>query len=61
MKGPLFPNRTQCPPPPGYTKVLVEMPILTSIQDYYDEPVNLPMFSPDELLGMMVLCPMMTT
>ena len=26
-----------------------------SIQDYYDDPVNLPQLSPDELLGMMVL------
>ena len=30
-------------------------PVVTSIQHYYDEPVNLPKFSPDELLGMTVL------
>ena len=54
----MFPNRTQRPhPPDGNTKVPVETPVLTSIQDYYDKHVNLPMFSPDELLGMMVLCP----
>ena len=54
----MLPNRTQHPhPPDSITKVPVETPVLTSIQDYYDEPVNLPMFSPDELLGMMVLCP----
>ena len=27
------------------------------IQDYYNESVNLPIFSPDELLGMTILCP----
>ena len=57
-KDPLFPSRTQQPhPPDSNTKVPVETPVLTSIQDYYDEHVNLPMFSPDELLGMTVLCP----
>ena len=29
--------------------------MLTSIQDYYDSPIALPTFSPDELLGMTVL------
>ena len=33
----------------------MSQPVVTSIQDYYDEPVNLPKFSPDELLSMTVL------
>ena len=58
MKDPLFPNRTQHPHPPNSnTNVPVETPVLTSIQDYDDEPINVPMFSPDELLGMTVLRP----
>ena len=57
-KDPLFPNCRQCPSPPdGDVDVLVEKPVLTTIQDYYNESVNLPIFSPDELLGMMILRP----
>ena len=33
----------------------MSQPVVTSIQDYYDEPVNLPKFSPDEFLSMTVL------
>ena len=33
----------------------MDKPIVMSIQDYYDDPANLPQLSPDELLGMMVL------
>ena len=55
-KDPLFPNCIQRPTP-AYddTTAPVDKPIITSIQDYYNDPVNIPIFSPDELLGMMVL------
>ena len=33
----------------------MDKPIITSIQDYYNAPVNILIFSPDELPGMMVL------
>ena len=57
-KDPLFPNRSQCPAPSdGDTNMLVSKPIITTIQDHYNEPVQLPMFSPDELLGMTILRP----
>ena len=42
-------------PSDSNTGEVINKPILMSIQDYYDEPVNLPKFSPDKLLGMMVL------
>ena len=29
--------------------------MLTSIQDYYDDPINLPKFLPEELIGMTFL------
>ena len=55
-KDPLFPNRTQCPnPSDGDTRVPISKPVVSSIQDYYKEPVHLPTFSPDELLGMTIL------
>ena len=55
-KDPLFPNRSQCPAPSdGDTNALVSKPIITTIQDHYNEPVQLPMFSLDELLGMTIL------
>ena len=55
-KDSLFPNHTQCPnPSDGDTSVPVSKPVVSLIQDYYDEPVHLPTFSPDELLGMMIL------
>ena len=41
--------------PHGDTSVPVTRPVLTSTQDYYNSPVALPTFSPDELLGMTVL------
>ena len=57
-KDPLFPNQSQRPAPPdGDTNILVEKPIITTIQDHYNEPVHLPMFSPDKLLGMTILRP----
>ena len=53
---PLFPNCTQCPnPSDGDTRVPASKPVVSSIQDYYEEPVHLPTFSPDELLGMTIL------
>ena len=53
---PLFPNRTQRPnPSDGDTRVPTSKPVVSSIQDYYDEPVHLPTFSPNELLGMMIV------
>ena len=56
VKDQLFPSQLQHPTlPDGDTSVPVEKPILTSIQDYYEDPVNLLTFSPDELIGMMVL------
>ena len=33
----------------------MDKPIITLIQDYYNDPVNILIFSPDELLGMTVL------
>ena len=55
-KDPLFPNRLQRPTlPDGDTSVLVEKPILTSIQDNFKDPINLPTFSPDKLIGMTIL------
>ena len=57
-KDPLFPNRCQRPAPSdGDTNAPVSKPIVTTIQDYYSEPVQLPVFSPDELLGMTILRP----
>ena len=56
-KHPLFLNRLQHPTPAdGDTSVPVTKAVLSSIQDYYEEPVELPVFSPEELLGMTVLC-----
>ena len=55
-KDPLFPNRTQRPnPSDGDTRVAAAKPVVSSIQDYYEEPVHLPTFSPDELLGMTIV------
>ena len=52
----LFPNHTQRPnPSDGDTRVPASKPVVSSIQDYYEEPVHLPTFSPDELLGMTIL------
>ena len=57
-KDPLFPNRSQRPAPSdGDTNAPVSKPIVTTIQDYYSEPVQLLVFSPDELLGMTILRP----
>ena len=54
-KDPLFPNRTQRPHPSnGDTRVPASKAVVSSIQDYYEEPVHLPAFSPDELLGMTI-------
>ena len=33
----------------------MEAPVLTSIQDFYDDAINLPKFSPEELIGMILL------
>ena len=38
----MFPNRRERPPQPA---------VVTNVQDFYDEPVRLPKFSPDELVG----------
>ena len=55
-KDPLFPNHTQRPnPSDGDTRVPASKPVVSSIQDYYDELVHLPTFSPDELLGMTIV------
>ena len=55
-KDPLFPNRTQRPnPSDGDTRVAASKPVVSSIKDYYKEPVHLPTFSPDELLGMTIV------
>ena len=55
-RDPLFPNHIQRPAlADGDTTAPVDKPIITSIQDYYNDPVNIPIFSPDELLGMTVL------
>ena len=57
-KDPLFSNQSQHPAPPdGDTNIPGSTPIVTTIQDHYNEPVQLPMFSPDELLGMTILRP----
>ena len=39
----------------GDTSAPVEAPVLTSIQDFYDDAINLPKFSPEELIGMTFL------
>ena len=55
-KDPLFPNRLQRPNPSnGDTSILVTKPVITTIQDHFDNNLELPMFSPDELIGMTVL------
>ena len=52
----LFPNRQLRPTPSdGNTSVPVEAPVLTSIQDFYEDPINLPKFAPEELIGMTFL------
>ena len=56
VKDPLFPNCIQRPAPAdGDTTAPADKPIITLIQDYYNDPVDIPVFSPNELLGMMVL------
>ena len=55
-KDPIFPNRLQCPNPSnGDTSIPVTKPVITTIQDHFDNNLKLPMFSPDELIGMTVL------
>ena len=55
-KEPLFLNRLQHPNPSnGDTSVPVTKPVIAMIQDYFDNNLSLPMFSPDELIGMTVL------
>ena len=55
-KDALFPNRQLRPTPSdGNTSVPVEAPVLTSIQDFYEELLNLPKFAPEELIGMTFL------
>ena len=55
-KDPLFPNYSKCPvPPDGDTSIPVTKPVITTIQDYYEDPKDIPSFLPDELLGMTVL------
>ena len=55
-KHPLFPNYNKCPvSPDGNTSIPITKPVITTIQDYYEDPIDLPSFSPDELLGMTVL------
>ena len=39
----------------GDTSAPVEASVLTSIQDFYDDAINLPIFSPEELIGMTFL------
>ena len=39
----------------GDTSAPVKKPVISTIQDYYDDTVHLPVFSPDELLRMMFL------
>ena len=55
-KDPLFPNRTQRPnPSDSDTRVPTSKPVVSSNKDYYEEPVHLPTFSPDEVLGMTIV------
>ena len=55
-KDPLFPNYNKRPvPPDGNTSIPVTKPVITTIQDYYEDPIDLLSFSPDELRGMTVL------
>ena len=55
-KDALFPNRRERPTPAdGDTSAPVEAPVLTSIQDFYDDAIKLPKFSPEELIGMTFL------
>ena len=55
-KDPLFLNCMLHPAlSDGNTTVPVEKPVVMTIQDYYNELVHPPTFSPDELLGMTIL------
>ena len=55
-KDALFPNRRDQPTPAdGDTSVPIETPILTSIQDFYNDNINLPKFLTEELIGMTFL------
>ena len=55
-KDPLFPNRLQrTNPSNGDTSTQVTKLVITTIQDHFDNNHELPMFSPDELIGMTVL------
>ena len=47
-KDPLFPNRHARPPPEQH-------PLLETVLDQFDEPISLPTFSPEELIGMTFL------
>ena len=55
-KDALFPNHKARPSPSdGDTSHPVSKPVVTSTSDYYDEPLNVPVFSPKELLGLSFL------
>ena len=55
-KDPLFPNLHECPNPShGDTTIPAVKPMTQSIVDYYDQPIHIPVFSPEELLGMTLL------
>ena len=52
-KDALFPNHNQLiPKANGDTSKITPKPIIHSITDRFEEPIKLPQFSPEELLGM---------
>ena len=53
VKDSLFPNRNQCQPPAnGDTTLPIQQLVIHTITDFVDDTLNLPQFSPDELIGM---------
>ena len=56
VKDPLFPNRNECHSlNPGDTLTPTSKPVVQSISDYYEDSIHLPVFSPEELVGMTFL------
>ena len=53
VKDPLFPNHNQSSPPAnGDITMMSPWPVVHSVSDSFSEPIHLPVFSPEEFLGM---------
>ena len=56
VKDPVFPNRNECQSlNPGDTLPPTSKPVVQSISDYFEDSIHLPVFSPEELVGMTFL------